>query len=238
MLALVPSIEPAMSVLRLIFFLSALVPLFMGGCSAEARVNRKIRKSAMRPPAKVWLVSNGWHTSVAMRTADATKELQAFAPGSKYLVIGWGGADFYMWRNMHQPLRRLRAMILPTTSALHVIPVKTSIVESCPNSEVIEFEVNEQGLERLRKKLHLAFKRDPKGRPAIAGPGKLAASKFFEGTETYFFPKTCNLWAAQSLAAAGVPIRVSAAIVADNLCWQGRKHGRILAVRTTVQDPL
>lgn len=227
-----------MSVFRLICFLFALAPLFFGGCSEEARAKRLVRKSAKRPPAKVWLVSNGWHTSVALRTTDATAELRAFAPNSKYLVIGWGGADFYMWRNMNNPLKRVRAMFLPTASALHVIPVKTSLVQGCPNSEVIEFEVTEQGLERLRKKLHMAFKRDPHGKPAIAGPGKVAVSKFFEGTETYFLPKTCNWWAAQSLDVAGVPIRVSAAIVADNLIWQGRKHGKLLAERTTVQDPL
>ena len=103
---------------------------------------------------------------------------------------------------------------------------------------MIEFEGTEQGFERLRKKLQLAFKRDPNGKPAVAGPGKIATSKFFEGAETDFLPKTRNWWAAQNLDAAGVPIRVSAAIVADNLCWQGRKHGKLLAARTMVQDPL
>lgn len=227
-----------MSAPRVLYSLLALAFLFTGGCSTEARVNREIRKSAKRPPAKVWLVSNGWHTSVALRTSDATKELQAFAPKSRYLVVGWGGADFYMWRNMHQPLRMIRAMFLPTASALHVIPVKTSLVKECPNSEIIEFDVTEQGLERLRRKLEKAFKRDPLGKPIMAGPGKRPESKFFDGTETYFFPKTCNWWAAACLRAAGVHIYVSPAIVADNLIWQGRKHGHVLSSRTKTQDPL
>jgi uncharacterized protein (TIGR02117 family) len=186
----------------------------------------------------VWLVSNGWHTSVALRRQDATKELQAFAPSAKYLVIGWGGADFYMWRQMNSPIRRIRAMFLPTASALHVIPVQTSLLSECPNSEIIEFDVTEQGLEHLRKRLTASFKRDPKGKPQVAGPGKVPLSKFFDGTETYYLPKTCNMWAASQLHAAGVPIRVSAAIVADNLCWQGRKRGKVLATRTKIQDPL
>ncbi len=223
---------------RAIFCLLAVTFTLVSGCSMEARADRANRRAAKRPPAKVWLVSNGWHTSVALRRQDATKELQAFAPTAKYLVIGWGGADFYMWRQMNNPLRRISAVFLPTTSALHVIPVKTSIVKECPNSEVIEFEVTEQGLERMRKRLHLAFKRDPDGKPSIAGPGKMPLSKFFNGTETYYLPKTCNVWAASLLHSAGVPIMVSAAIVADNLCWQGRKHGVVLAVRTKVQDPL
>lgn len=227
-----------MFVRRFLFSLIALVVVFSSGCSMDARIERQRRKSAKRPPAKVWLVSNGWHTSIAVRTADATPELRAFAPDSRYLIIGWGGADFYMWRKMHQPLRMLKAIFLPTSSALHVIPVKTSLVENSPNSEIIEFDVTEQGLERLRKRLTAAFKRDPDGKPTIAGPGRLPTSRFFDGTETYYFPKTCNWWAASQLRVTGVPILVSAAIVADNLCWQGRKHGKLLSVRTNKQDPL
>ena len=227
-----------MFVRRFLFSLIALVVVFSSGCSMDARVERQRRKSARKPPAKIWLVSNGWHTSVAIRTADATPELRTFARGSKYLIIGWGGADFYMWRNMHQPLRMMSAIFLPTSSALHVIPVKTSLVENSPNSEIIEFDVTEQGLERLRKRLKAAFKRDPNGKPTVAGQGRLPTSTFFDGTETYFFPKTCNLWAASQLRVSGVPIVVSAAIVADNLCWQGRKHGKLLSVRTNKQDPL
>ncbi len=227
-----------MFVRRFLFSLIALVVVFSSGCSMDARIERQRRKSAKRPPAKVWLVSNGWHTSIAVRTADATLELRAFAPDSRYLIIGWGGADFYMWRKMHQPLRMLKAIFLPTSSALHVIPVKTSLVENSPNSEIIEFDVTEQGLERLRKRLTAAFKRDPDGKPTIAGPGRLPTSRFFDGTETYYFPKTCNWWAASQLRVTGVPILVSAAIVADNLCWQGRKHGKLLSVRTNKQDPL
>jgi uncharacterized protein (TIGR02117 family) len=224
---------------RVFLCLLALATLLAGGCSSPQKKDaRAQRKSAQKPPAKMWLVSNGWHTSIALRAEDATCELRAFAPSAKYLVIGWGGADFYMWRQMNNPLRRVRAMFLPTTSALHVIPVNTSIVKECPNSEIIEFDVTEQGLERLRKRLHLAFNRDPQGRPRVAGRGKIESSKFFEGTETYFFPKTCNMWAASQLNSAGVPIAVSAAIVADNLCWQGRKTGRVLAYRTKIQDPL
>lgn len=227
-----------MFVRRLFSILFALVVVLSSGCSVDQRVERQRRKAAKRPPAKVWLVSNGWHTSIAIRTADATPELRTFAPDSRYLIIGWGGADFYMWRNMDRPLSVLNAILLPTSSALHVIPVKSSLVEHSPNSEIIEFDVTEQGLERLRRRIKAAFKRDPNGRPTIAGQGRLPTSKFFDGTETYYFPKTCNLWAASQLRVAGVPIVVSAAIVADNLCWQGRKHGRLLSVRTNKQDPL
>lgn len=223
---------------RYLCCLLAIASLLAGGCTTQKREEYRQRRAARNAPAKVWLVSNGWHTSVAIRTKDATKELQAFAPKSQYLVIGWGGADFYMWRQMDSFVRRLRATFLPTASALHVIPADTSLVQAFPNSEIIEFEVTEQGLQRLRKSLDRSFKRDPKGQPLVIGPGKVPTSLFFGGEETYYLPKTCNMWAASKLRTAGVPIRVSAAIVADNLIWQGRKKGRLLAVKKATQDPL
>jgi uncharacterized protein (TIGR02117 family) len=223
---------------RIICLLIAIASVLAGGCTTQKREEFRQRRAAQKPPAKVWLVSNGWHTSIALRTQDATKDIQAFAPKSQYLVIGWGGADFYMWRQMDNFMRRLSAILLPTSSALHVIPADTSLVKAFPNSEIIEFEVCEQGLERLRKSLARSFKRDPKGRPLVIGPGKIPQSRFFGGEETYYLPKTCNMWAASKLNTAGVPIRVSAAIVADNLIWQGRKKGKLLAAKKAAQDPL
>ncbi len=221
-----------------IYILIAIACALAGGCTTQKREEIRQRRAAQKPPAKVWLVSNGWHTSIALRTEDATKELQAYAPKSQYLVIGWGGADFYMWREMENIFRQTRAILFPTSSALHVIPVKRSLVQEFPNSEIIEFEVSEQGLERLRKSLARSFKRDPKGQPLLIGPGKFSTSFFFSGAETYYIPKTCNMWAASKLNTAGVPIRVSAAIVADNLIWQGRKNGRLLSAKKAIQDSL
>lgn len=182
-------------------------------------------------------MSNGFHTSIAMLAKDAPAECRAFDSKAKYYVIGWGGRDFYMGRT-RWPWDYFTSLLLPNASALHIIPIRSSLVQECPRSEIIEFEINPTRAVKLRNRISKAFRRNPSGEPAVEGPGKLPHSRFFAGTETYILPKTCNLWAASHLRTAGVPLTVSTSIAADNLCWQGRRFGRVLATKRYPGDSL
>lgn len=185
----------------------------------------------------IWLVSNGFHTSIAMRAEDAPAELRAFDPKARFFVIGWGGREFYMGR-ITRPWDYVLCTVLPTASTLHIIPVRTTLLKECSRSEIIEFDVSPKGLEHVSERISRAFQRDPFGQPEVAGPGRMPHSQFFSGKEIYMFPKTCNRWAASHLRSAGVPIVASTAIVADNILWQGRKYGRVLAQRRVHGDLL
>lgn len=210
--------------------------LLLASCAAPKR--HAFAHSATKEPAtKVWIVSNGFHTSIAVRASDAPKPMRAFDPTADYFVIGWGGRDFYMGRAQY-PWEYITSVFLPTASALHVVPVHSSLVAECAHSEIIEFEVSLSGMGRLHDRLLSDMKLDASGRMVMEGNGKSPKSKFFTGAETYIFPKTCNLWAASHLKTAGVPLTVAAALTADNLCWQGRKLGRILAYKSRPGDPI
>jgi uncharacterized protein (TIGR02117 family) len=223
-----------------IFVLLCVSLALLAGCTVPKRPpspRALARAKARAKTEQIWLVSNGFHTSIALRAKDAPSELRAFNDGAHFFVIGWGGRDVYMGRKLW-PWQYVTSVFLPTPSALHVIPIRTSLVKECPNSEIIEFDVSPAGLAKVRKRISAAFRRDPFGQPDVEGPGKVPHSRFFSGSEIYFFPKTCNLWAAASLHTAGVRLRVSSAIVADNLLWQGRKLGRVLAYKRLPEDPL
>ncbi len=212
------------------------VTMLLAGCAQQSRhppiAARKLPRSE-----RVWLVSNGFHTSVALRAKDTPAGYRAMDPKARFFVIGWGGRDLYMMRRV-MPWQWITSTILPTASALHVIPIRTSILAECPNSEVIEFDVTTRGIARLHKHLRAALDRDRKGEPYIAGPGKIPKSRFLNGTEIYYLPKTCNLWAAASLKRAGVPLHVFPAFFADGLIRQCREHGRTLANYRRPADPL
>jgi uncharacterized protein (TIGR02117 family) len=218
---------------RFLALLLALAALVFGGCASMPKLSERLN-----PPRteKVWLVSNGWHTSVALRTKDAPAELRTLDSRAKYFVIGWGGKEFYTSKTIS--FRTALSVFLPSASALHVIPVRTSLLIGCPRSEIIEFDVSKRGLARLDRRLHAAFARDKKGQALVISEGRVPRSRFFLGSETYYLPKTCNLWAAASLDAAGVRIMTSTAIVADNLIWQGRKRGRLLSIYRFPRDIL
>jgi Protein of unknown function (DUF2459) len=206
---------------------------FMSGCACP---RLSVERSEPRND-KVWLVSNGFHTSIAVRAADAPAPAQALDGRAKFFIIGWGGRDIYMLRDV-RPWQWFTSVALPTPSALHVIPVRSSLVAECPHSEIIEFDVTGQGMAKLRRRLDSAFARMPNGEPLVCGPGKIPASRFMGGTETYFLPKNCTQWAAASLRSAGVPVSVFGALMADQLIGRSREHGRTLATYRKPADPL
>ena len=225
-----------MSVRPVVFAAFIALLVCLEGCSSAPLRPLSERERRARQEC-VWLVSNRFHTSIAVKAKDAPLALQAQYPRAAFFVIGWGGKSLYMLRQV-RPWEWVTTILFPTSSALHVIPIRTSLTKECPNSDVIEFKTTRRGRNRLLTRLRRAFARDGKGRPQAVGEGKLPTSRFYEGSETYYLPKTCNLWAAASLKSAGLPIYVCPAIAADNLLRQGWKHGRVLSVYRAPGDKL
>lgn len=215
-----------------LFALMVLSVWLMAGCAAPRNFSAQTVNRSPHAP-KVWVVSNGFHTSVALRAQDCPAAVQAVDRKARYFVIGWGGRDFYQGL-VRYPWDYARTVLLPTPSTLHVIPIHTDLLRECPRAAIIEFDVTPSGLEALRDRLSMDFKRDAEDHLIIDGRGRLPLSHFYKGTETYFIPKTCNVWTAARLKLAGVPMTAGAAISADILCWQAARQGRVL---TTWQIP-
>jgi uncharacterized protein (TIGR02117 family) len=174
----------------------------------------------------VWLVSNGFHTSIAVRRGDVPHELGQLVgdPGAEYLVFGWGAAIYYTARKV-TPVICWRATCLPNASALHIVPVRGPLARRFARSDVFRFDVKPDGVRELSRFLRDAVKRDHSGAPVLIGAGYFAGSRFYAGREIFWFPLTCNIWSARALRRAGVPVRVWTAIAAPDLVWQSEKHG-------------
>jgi hypothetical protein len=80
-------------------------------------------------------------------------------------------------------------------------------------------------LRRLTAQIDLAFIRDKCGRRIAAGRGYFVDSRFYVGSERFYFPKMCNTWLAQKLRRSGLPICAPTAIVAGDLTRQAAKFG-------------
>ena len=211
---------------RVIFAAVTAIALCAGGCTS-APLRPLSEKERLARTERVWLVSNRFHTSVAISAKDAPESVRQIDVKARYFVIGWGGRDLYMMHKV-RPWQWITSLVLPTASALHVIPARTPLPQAFPNSEIIEFQITARGRERVKRHLVRSFAHDKKGKVLVAGPGKIPISRFYSGTETYYLPKTCNVWAANFLKMADVPIYVMPAWSADNLLWQGHKHGKVI----------
>ena len=172
----------------------------------------------------VWLVSNGFHSSLAVRAGDFPGARQLTGdPRAGHLLIGWGGAEFYRGRTDLWTI--CRSIGWPTRSALHVVPIRGAVVRRFPRSDVIRLELPAANYRLLLSDLDLSFARNSTGRPILLGPGDIAGSRFYEGWERFCLFKMCNVWAAQKLRRRGVGICVPLAITASGLAGQAARLG-------------
>jgi uncharacterized protein (TIGR02117 family) len=185
--------------------------LFAGSASAEP----------------VWLVSNGFHTSVAVRTRDLPSDLRSLVadPAADHLLIGWGAAIYYTARKV-TPIVCCRATFFPTASALHIVPVRGPLARRFPHSDIFRFETTPTRIRQLCGFLRDALARDREGNRRLLGSGYFAGSQFYAGREIFWFPVTCNIWSARALRRAGVDLPIFCSFAAPGLTWHARSLGR------------
>ncbi|WP_353117270.1 TIGR02117 family protein [Nitratidesulfovibrio sp.] len=130
--------------------------------------------------------------------------------GNAHLAVGWGAREFYLatptWGQM-RPGVALRALVL-APAALHV---EVMPGPPLPDADTRTLHLSRQGYRNLVAFVAASLNRDAEGRPVRIpvtqengntgyGPG----SRFFEATGRFSPLHTCNTWAADALAAAGV----------------------------------
>src|SRR5688572_21030752 len=125
---------------------------------------------AAAPAKSIWLVGNGFHSSIAVRTADLPfARALSPDPRAEVLVIGWGAADYY--RGRVNPWTFCKALCGGSPSILHVVPIRGAVARRFPRSDVVELRVSVANLRRLVHELDRAFARDERGRPIVVFPG-------------------------------------------------------------------
>ena len=150
----------------------------------------------------IFLVSQGWHTGIAVRRADIPDPLlpeKRDFPGADWLEFGWGDRDFYMTPSAG-PWLSFKAAFLPSRSVVHVAGVRGEISDFFPGAEIVEIPLSRYALEGLLRYVHDAFERAGEAAEPL-GRG------FYPGRETFHLLRTCNVWTAGALRAAGLPVR-------------------------------
>lgn len=184
---------------------------------------------------RVWLVGNGFHSGIAICAKDLPDGRNLSGdPRAEILLIGWGDAAFY--RRQINPWTTLAALGWPTPSILHVVPVRGSVTARFPRSDVIALSLPRSRYLALCRALDDAFSRDARGRRVFVQRGYVPESRFYAGRESFYFPKMCNLWTAQKLQRAGVPVFAPTAILASGLARQVARTGTRLQSRRRPLD--
>ncbi len=175
-------------------------------------------------PGTVWVVSNGFHSALVLRRSDVPFQREIGGDASAdFLMFGWGDADFY--RRRINPWTCLKAICWPSPSIIHVVSIRGSVAARFRQSDVFALSLSQSQLRNLARGIAEAFARDSRGRCIFVTRGYFPESRFYEGSERFYFPKMCNVWVAQKLRGGGVPVNVPSSVVASELMWQVRKLG-------------
>ena len=167
---------------------------------------------------RVWVVSNGWHSGIALARADVSEsvipEITDF-PQARFFEFGWGDAEFYPAREGGAWLA-LRAAF-PGPAVLHLAGLSDHPARIWPTVTTLSFAVDADGLRRLLDFLRDSFDRAGAGRAVVTARGIYPFSLFYPATGRFHLFNNCNSWTAQALTAMGLGASLGGVNTADDL---------------------
>ena len=196
-----------MGVIAALTVLSAAACVLMPGVDGSA-------PAATNDCETVYVTSNGFHTGVAIPAAAARSA--GFEPGAAaWLEFGWGEARAYRAERLSAGAA-LGAIFAPGASTLHIAPLPRR-PDLHYAGGVTPVAVTSAGAAALALDLAREAARDAQGRLIPLGPGKGEGASFVLATTPYRAWRTCNVWTAERLRAAGVPVRAAGSTLAPVL---------------------
>ncbi len=196
--------------------------LALGCWPCAAPVSETLAPSESEPRKTIYLVNNGYHTTIVLRRADIPDNIWpklGNSPDMEYLEVGWGDMDLYQ---MPDPIPLeifLKAALLPTASVLHIVGFNDHVPAYFPNSiEIIRIELSSAGFEHFSRTLASSFALDKAGNTTSMSPGRYGNSRFYLSRETYHLFNTCNVWNARALRTAGLPFNPATAVLLRASC--------------------
>jgi len=177
----------------------------------------------------VYVVSHGWHAGFAIESKYILNQIPEHSelPDTKFLKFGWGDARYYsnpeagFWIMM-------RAAILPTKSAIHVVGFDIPVEMYFPGSKIVEIKITQEGATELGTFIDQTIKKDKNGNPIYYAEGLYRNSVFLEAEKSYIFPRTSNKWTAKAIRKTGYPISPFYAFTSGNVIKQVSEDGVLL----------
>lgn len=181
----------------------------------------------------VYVAAAGWHADLIVPRAAIPPDLWPEAadfPGARYLRVGWGDRDYY-------PARRfnlwygLKALFWPTASVLHVVGFRRAPAMEYPHDRIVALDLAPAGARALFRYIDAAYQRDGAARAPRLAASPYGSGWFYPAEGSFHLFRTCNVWTAQALAAAGLPVRATLALTVDSVLAQVRPLGHVVGPR-------
>ncbi len=207
-------------------FLAIMGFLLVTGCTSHA--TQAWIGAGDEIPRIFFVVKHGWHAGLVVKRSDLAGQVPALGsdfPGARYLEIGWGDARYYQTTDPSMALA-LRAALWPTDSVLHVVGFSGAPAHVFPASEVVPVCVGAAAHNRLLNFIAETFERRPDGTIDGLGKGLYGTSRFYSARGTFHALNNCNTWAAEAIAASGLPVSGRTTFTAGGVVSRLRRDGQ------------
>jgi hypothetical protein len=172
----------------------------------------------------IYVVKRGGHTGIAIARADwpnhSWSVLTDF-PSSDYLEFGWGDERFYQAEKETLWLGT-RAALWPTSSVIHVIGVRSPIVENIHANDIVEVRISVEGLQRIAATIEHEFTERAPTKTPVSLSAAPKPNHFYSAKRQFFFPRMCNWWIAARLEEASCPIQPWSVVTASRIMREAR----------------
>jgi hypothetical protein len=175
-------------------------------------------------PVVIYVARRGWHIDIGFATADLDAPLDAvvseFAP-ARSLFFGFGDRRYLESRDQGHRGSALVGALWPGRGLILATSLDSTPQAAFGATHVIAIELTP----RQAHAAQAYIARSMADRRSLA-EGPYEGSRYFAATPRYSALHTCNTWAAQALAAAGLPIRSAGVVFAWQLWTQARRLDR------------
>lgn len=183
-------------------------------------------KVAKSPDVMVWLIADSWHTGMVFPydwlVESGYVPPKGFVP-HRYVALSWGNRDAYSKAGFDHPWKVFRVLFTPTRSVMELIPTNGEVAEVCPQQRIWRKWVARENGTGLAAFLNGCCVQDADGRPQVVTESSWGNGVQLESRYSYFIPRVCNVWTAQSIESFGGKLNPWFGLTADGLIRQLEK---------------
>ena len=175
-------------------------------------------------PQTVSVISADWHSDIAIPVDELDNSLRPIAaqfPGARMLLFGYGKKTF-----MTAPPGTFSKYFtgpIPGPAAIEVTALNTSLADAYKAEDFVTLPLPPGGAHTLSLFIRHDMTNNPDGTPQEVMRWDDPPIVVYAANSRYTFLHTCNGWAADALAEAGVPLSPSRVVTSGRLMSRARE---------------
>ena len=174
----------------------------------------------------IYVARRGWHVDIGFAAADLQPPLKSLInefPGVQYLFFGFGDRRYLLAKHRNAPV--LLSALWPGPGLILATGLTSPPPVAFGADHVAALAVTARQASDAQAFVWYSLDKPPSDNDLVKSyaPGPYEGSLFFTATPKYSAFHTCNTWAAESLAAAALPIHSAGVVFAGQLWAQVRR---------------